>query len=114
MPRKQGSTDAQRTFLRLWIDHPEGPPAKDWPAPVYFARWLKNPRFRRTLNAIRDTHRYRSDLHLANASSSAAQTLDALAKAPDPADPDPAVGTGVLLGGGDEASALEDGSSERG
>ena len=89
MPRKQGSTDAQRTFLRTWIDHPEGPPADQWPDPVVFARWLKNRRFRATLNAIRDTHRYRSDLHLANASSVAAQSLDSLARSTQPADPDP-------------------------
>ena len=89
MPRTKLISDSQKLFLRAWIQNPDGPPAHQWPSPAVLAKWLLSHRFRATLNAIRDTHRYRSDLHLANASSSASQTLDALARSGALLDPDP-------------------------
>src|SRR5438128_2395873 len=78
MPRIDGTTDAQSFFLRAFLKDPLGPEAKDWPAPAILDKWLTRPKFLRGLARVIHGHHFRSDLHLAAAADSAAQSLELL------------------------------------
>jgi hypothetical protein len=75
MPRIQGTTDVQTSFLRAFRKNPFGPPPESWPSPSILRRWLRRPAFRSALLSIRETLRFQSDFHLVAASAQAAHRL---------------------------------------
>ena len=85
MSTETENTRAQRLFLRAFRDHPTGPAPADWPNPGTFKRWLKSPRFRRSLAAVRDALRFQADLHIASAATSAAKSLQSAVTNGEPA-----------------------------
>ena len=85
----KGTTRAQTLFLRKARNNPHGPAPDSWPSPIVLRRWLRRPAFCAALETIRNAHRFRADLHLASASSSAAQSIESAALDPIPVDPNP-------------------------
>ena len=86
MANFKGTTKAQTRFLRALAKNPLGPPPDDWPGIVALRRWLRRPAFRRALDSLLDALRFRSDLHLAYAATTAAQTLQQPPDDPDKAE----------------------------
>ncbi|MDB5320033.1 MAG: hypothetical protein JWN40_1664 [Phycisphaerales bacterium] len=86
MPRIDGTTNAQTTFLRAFRNNPAGPPPDQWPAPAVLRRWLRRPCFQRALTTLREVLRFRADFHLTAAATQAARQLaqpDSAITAPD-------------------------------
>jgi hypothetical protein len=77
MPRIQGTTNRQSSFLRAFRNNPAGPPPDQWPSPLILRKWLRRQAFRAALESLRDTHRFQTDFHLAAAASAAAKALTA-------------------------------------
>jgi DNA-directed RNA polymerase specialized sigma24 family protein len=75
MPRVDGTTNAQTTFLRAFRTNPAGPAPADWPSPAILRRWLRRPAFVRALTSLREALRFRAQFHLANAANQAAEVL---------------------------------------
>lgn len=86
MRTMKGMTKTQTIFLRAFRDNPLGPPPSEWPSGAVLKRWLRKEKFRHALQGVRDALRFQADLHLAAASTSAAQVLQQCARmnaAPD-------------------------------
>lgn len=75
MPRIDGTTNAQTTFLRAFRQSPAGPPPDQWPAAAVLRRWLRRPAFQQALTCIREVLRFRAQFHIAAAANQAAQSL---------------------------------------
>jgi hypothetical protein len=75
MPRIDGTTNAQSTFLRAFRSHPAGPPPDQWPAPAILRRWLRSPAFCHALHTLRQTLQFRSEFQLACAATQATSAL---------------------------------------
>jgi hypothetical protein len=73
MPRIQGTTNAQSTFLRAFRKSPTGPTREQWPNPAILRKWLRRPAFRTALHSLRETLRFQVDFHLALTAAQAAQ-----------------------------------------
>ena len=61
MPRIDGTTNAQTTFLRAFRNNPAGPPPDEWPAPAVLRRWLRRPCFQQALTTLREVLRFRAE-----------------------------------------------------
>src|ERR1044071_1098054 len=72
MPRIEGTTNAQSTFLRSFRSSPTGPAPSDWPTPAILRRWLRRPSFRKSLSSVQRALHFQADFHLASAATQAA------------------------------------------
>jgi len=75
MPRVQGTTNAQTSFLRSLRKQSGDLPAGDWPAAVVMRRWLRRPGFRAAMQSIQHALAFQIDMQLSAAAAEAAVAL---------------------------------------
>src|ERR1700760_586660 len=75
MPRVEGLSNEQGTFIRAFRRSPAGPPVQGWPRPVVLRRWMSKPAFRRALGEIRSAGELQTRVRLAAAGVAAADGL---------------------------------------
>jgi hypothetical protein len=76
MPRPEGTTYRQTTFLRSFRDSLAGPPPDAWPSPAILRRWLRKPAFRRALQSVQSALRLQTDFLVVSTAANAARSLD--------------------------------------
>ena len=68
----------QKQFLRELRDTVGGLPAERWPRIVTLRRWMRRPRFRMAINAIREAMYVEMELMMTSSAASAAKVLQGI------------------------------------
>ena len=75
MPRIEGLSNEQTSFLRAFRHGGGSPPPQRWPRPTVLRRWMTKPAFRRALQEIREAMELQTRVHLSGAAIDAAYAL---------------------------------------
>ena len=88
MPRIEGTSNRQSSFLRAFRLHHGGPPPEAWPSPAILRRWLRHHGFRRAFTDLQRTLKTALSFQSLTTGLAAAQSLHHALVSPPAPDPD--------------------------